>query len=29
VIDGTDHFFGGYEEDVTTALGEMLTAAGL
>ncbi|HKD65543.1 MAG TPA: alpha/beta fold hydrolase [Candidatus Binataceae bacterium] len=29
VIDGADHFFGGYEEDVTAALGEMLTAAGL
>ncbi len=28
VIDGADHFFGGYEEDVTTALTEMLAAEG-
>jgi len=29
VIDGADHFFGGYEEDVTAALTEMLSAAGV
>jgi uncharacterized protein len=28
VVDGADHFFAGYEEDVTTALTEMLAAAG-
>jgi len=29
VIDGADHFFGGYEEDVTSALSEMLGDAGI
>jgi alpha/beta superfamily hydrolase len=28
VIDGADHFFGGYEDDVTSALAEMLQAIG-
>ncbi len=28
LIDGADHFFGGYEDDVTTALAEMLEAIG-
>ena len=29
IIDGGDHFFGGYEDEVTGALSEMLAAAGL
>jgi uncharacterized protein len=29
VIDGADHFFGGYEDEVTAALTEMLTAIGM
>jgi alpha/beta superfamily hydrolase len=29
VIDGADHFFGGYEEEVTAALTEMLEAIGV
>jgi uncharacterized protein len=29
VIQGADHFFGGYEEDVTSALTEMLSAKGI
>jgi hypothetical protein len=29
VIDGADHFFGGYEEDVTAALADMLAAIGV
>jgi alpha/beta superfamily hydrolase len=29
VVDGADHFFGGYEDEVSTALGEMLAATGV
>jgi alpha/beta superfamily hydrolase len=29
VVEGADHFFGGYEDEVTAALSEMLGAAGI